>query len=139
MYKYVYIINIKYKLKIIHKLKVTYKLDIILGYHTIRCITAIILPYPTCAPPGMARLFYHCPTFGVLDECTNATSADVEASMYQHAQSLGISLITVTQRTALIQFHDLELRLIDGKGGWEVRYIRRGEGKEVGTIEEVTE
>lgn len=45
---------------------------------------------------GMARLFYHQPTFGVLDECTNATSADVEADMYKHARNLGISMVTVT-------------------------------------------
>lgn len=42
---------------------------------------------------GMARLFFHSPRFGVLDECTNATSVDVEELLYQHAASLGITLV----------------------------------------------
>jgi ABC-type uncharacterized transport system fused permease/ATPase subunit len=33
----------------------------------------------------MARLFYHNPRFGVLDECTNATSVDVEEHLYRSA------------------------------------------------------
>ena len=64
----------------------------------------------------MARLFFQRPTFGVLDECTNATSVDVEEQLYQHAASLGITLVTVTQRTALVKYHGAELRL-DGEGG----------------------
>ena len=34
---------------------------------------------------GMARLFFQNPKFGVLDECTNATSVDVEEHLYRHA------------------------------------------------------
>lgn len=51
---------------------------------------------------GMARLFFQRPAFGALDECTNATSADVEEALYAHARELGITLVTVTQRTALV-------------------------------------
>lgn len=32
---------------------------------------------------GMARLFFQNPKFGVLDECTNATSVDVEEHLYR--------------------------------------------------------
>ena len=72
---------------------------------------------------GMARLFYHQPKFAVLDECTNATSVDVEEHLYQEAASLGITLITITQRTALVKYHTAELRLLDGSGDWELRSI----------------
>jgi ATP-binding cassette subfamily D (ALD) long-chain fatty acid import protein len=65
---------------------------------------------------GMARVFYHRPRFVILDgafvqqrtclcrtsyeclECTSAVSSDVEGSMYEHAKSLGITLITVSLR-----------------------------------------
>lgn len=80
-----------------------------------------LLPHPSCSAPrseggaegvvnwgevlslgeqqrlGMARLFWHRPRFGVLDECTNATSVDVEERLYQHAAGLGITLVTITQ------------------------------------------
>ena len=71
-----------------------------------------------------ARLFFHRPMFGVLDECTNATSVDVEEALYRHARALGITLLTITQRAALLRYHDSELRLLDGEGDWEVREIR---------------
>ncbi|GMH08156.1 hypothetical protein Nepgr_009996 [Nepenthes gracilis] len=72
---------------------------------------------------GMARLFFHKPKFGILDECTNATSIDVEEHLYQLACDLGITVVTSSQRPALIPFHRLELRLIDGEGKWELRLI----------------
>lgn len=73
---------------------------------------------------GMARLFFHKPKFAILDECTNATSVDVEEHLYQLATDQGITVVTSSQRPALIRFHCLELRLIDGEGNWELRSIK---------------
>lgn len=69
---------------------------------------------------GMARLFHHHPKFAVLDQCTDAVSVDVEKRLYDCAAALGITIITVSQRPALVAFHAQELRLLDGKGGWEL-------------------
>jgi ABC-type uncharacterized transport system fused permease/ATPase subunit len=77
---------------------------------------------------GMARLFFHRPRFGVLDEATSATSVDVEEALYARAAALGVTLVTITQRTALVKYHARELRLIDGEGDWELREIRAVEG-----------
>lgn len=74
---------------------------------------------------GMARLFFHKPKFAILDECTNATSVDVEEHLYMIATELGITVMTSSQRPALIRFHYSELRLIDGEGNWELRRIRQ--------------
>ena len=77
---------------------------------------------------GMARLFFHAPRYGVVDEATNATSVDVEAALYAHAASLGITLLTITQRAALLQHHGAELALTDGDGGWVLRAIEKRVG-----------
>ncbi|PON35610.1 ATP-binding cassette containing protein [Parasponia andersonii] len=74
---------------------------------------------------GMARLFFHKPKFGILDECTNATSVDVEEHLYRLAKDMGITVVTSSQRPALIPFHSVELRLIDGEGNWELRLIKQ--------------
>eukprot|EP00256_Glycine_max_P048749 XP_006603092.1 ABC transporter D family member 1 [Glycine max] len=74
---------------------------------------------------GMARLFFHKPKFGILDECTNATSVDVEEHLYGLANKMGITVVTSSQRPALIPFHSMELRLIDGEGNWELRSIKQ--------------
>lgn len=76
---------------------------------------------------GMARLFFHKPKFAILDECTNATSVDVEEQLYKLATEMGITFITSSQRPALIPYHSTELRLIDGEGKWELRLINHSE------------
>eukprot|EP01025_Chloroclados_australasicus_P050975 TRINITY_DN5927_c0_g1_i3.p1 TRINITY_DN5927_c0_g1~~TRINITY_DN5927_c0_g1_i3.p1 ORF type:complete len:328 (-),score=26.50 TRINITY_DN5927_c0_g1_i3:275-1258(-) len=79
---------------------------------------------------GMARLYFHKPVYGVLDECTNATSVDVEESLYKGAERRDITLITVTQRTALQRFHQLELKLLDGEGSWVLRELAQQQEQE---------
>ncbi|KAL6523684.1 hypothetical protein OROGR_017287 [Orobanche gracilis] len=54
-----------------------------------------------------------------------ATSVDVEEHLYRLARDSGITVITSSQRSALIPFHSVELRLIDGEGKWELRTIER--------------
>eukprot|EP00250_Pteridium_aquilinum_P015282 c22492_g1_i1 orf=410-4411(+) len=80
---------------------------------------------------GMARLFFHRPKYGILDECTNATSVDVEEHLYKLASSMGITVVTISQRPALIPFHSMELRLVDGEGGWELRSIKSDQDREI--------
>ncbi|WOL09482.1 ABC transporter D family member 1-like [Canna indica] len=50
---------------------------------------------------GMARLFFHHPKYGVLDECTNATSVDVEEHLFRLAREMGITVITSSQDDGL--------------------------------------
>ncbi|KAJ0960025.1 hypothetical protein J5N97_000219 [Dioscorea zingiberensis] len=52
-------------------------------------------------------------------------SVDVEEHLYQLAAKMGITFITSSQRPALIPFHSMELRLIDGEGKWELYTINQ--------------
>lgn len=73
---------------------------------------------------AMARLFYHRPLFGILDECTSAVSMDFEAELYTRAKELDITLFTVTHRSSLFKFHDFKICL-DGEGGYEAENIKQ--------------
>ncbi|KAL9935777.1 hypothetical protein V8E36_005354 [Tilletia maclaganii] len=72
---------------------------------------------------GLARLFYHRPKVGVLDECTSAVSTDVEGLMYGHAKDLGITLITISHRPSLFKYHSTLLKLSGTDGSWEIEQI----------------
>ena len=72
---------------------------------------------------GLARLFFRKPIFGVLDECTNAISVEAEEALYRHAAELGITLVTITQRAALLKYHAAELRLSGERGDWQLRAL----------------
>ncbi|EIW77195.1 hypothetical protein CONPUDRAFT_129429 [Coniophora puteana RWD-64-598 SS2] len=77
---------------------------------------------------AMARVFYHCPKFAILDECTSAVSGDVEGQMYEHAKLMGITLITISLRPSLTKYHNNLLTLTgDGTGSW--MFSRIGENE----------
>lgn len=86
----------------------------------------------------MARLFYHRPKYAVLDQvsrdpcisvtllntmqCTDAVSVDVEEQLYQLAEEQGITIITISQRSALTSHHKMELQL-SGGGEWQLSQV----------------
>jgi len=74
---------------------------------------------------GIARLFYHKPMFGVLDECSDAVSADVEEQLYTALHKEGVTCITISKRLALTDFHENELRLGSSASptNWELQAI----------------
>ncbi|KAI9508086.1 ABC transporter transmembrane region 2-domain-containing protein [Russula earlei] len=88
---------------------------------------------------AMARVIYHKPKFAILDECTSAVSSDVEGQIYEHAKSLGITLITISLRPSLAKYHTLLLTLL-GEGHWTLARIgsaeaRMGIDREIGMLE----
>ncbi|KAJ3480904.1 hypothetical protein NLI96_g8018 [Meripilus lineatus] len=77
---------------------------------------------------AMARVFFHKPKFAVLDECTSAVSSDVEGRMYEHAKSLGITLITISLRPSLMKYHTRLLTIAgDGSGSWSLSKLGTAE------------
>ncbi|KAI5294211.1 hypothetical protein KEM52_004461 [Ascosphaera acerosa] len=66
---------------------------------------------------AMARLFYHKPKYAILDECTSSVTLEIEAVMYETAKSLGVTLMTVSHRRSLWQYHKKILQF-DGQGGY---------------------
>ena len=51
---------------------------------------------------------------------------DVETRLYENAARLGITIITLSQRLALHQFHSQELRLGDVSAqGWSLHTVEK--------------
>mmetsp|Transcript_37347 Transcript_37347/g.72944 ORF Transcript_37347/g.72944 Transcript_37347/m.72944 type:complete len:685 (+) Transcript_37347:209-2263(+) len=70
---------------------------------------------------AFARLFYHKPSFVVLDECTNGISPDVEQSIYTKCSEMGLGVFSISHKIELKGFHDFELRYKgDTVGSWEL-------------------
>lgn len=66
---------------------------------------------------AMARLFYHAPKFAILDECTSSVTLEMERVMYEEADRLGITMMTVSHRRSLWKYHRNILQF-DGQGGY---------------------
>lgn len=72
---------------------------------------------------GFARLLFHRPDYAILDEASSAVSIDIERLLYQAVKDSGTTLISVSHRPSLWEFHDKVLEL-NGNGGYEFRDIQ---------------
>ncbi|CZT10069.1 hypothetical protein WAI453_006391 [Rhynchosporium graminicola] len=66
---------------------------------------------------AMARLFYNRPKYAILDECTSSVTLEMEKIMYEEAKRLRITLMTVSHRRSLWNYHSRILQF-DGQGGY---------------------
>lgn len=71
---------------------------------------------------AMARLFWHKPKYAILDECTSAVSLEMEKRLFITCRRMGITLITISHRPALQEYHNRML-VLDGAGGWSLSAI----------------
>lgn len=75
---------------------------------------------------GFSRLLFHKPDYAILDEASSAVSIDIEQLLYQAVKDCGTTLISVSHRPSLWNFHDKVLAF-DGIGGYEFRTIQAGD------------
>ncbi|GAB5368194.1 hypothetical protein AAMO2058_001298100 [Amorphochlora amoebiformis] len=54
---------------------------------------------------AMARIYYHRPTFAILDEATSMVSASLEPRLYKQLQGMGVTTISIAHRVAVWPFH----------------------------------
>mmetsp|Transcript_67939 Transcript_67939/g.178165 ORF Transcript_67939/g.178165 Transcript_67939/m.178165 type:complete len:698 (+) Transcript_67939:136-2229(+) len=79
---------------------------------------------------AFARLFYHRPSFAVLDECTNGISPDVEHDLYDRCTKLNMAVFSISHKIELKLFHDYELHYNgDAEGTWEMMRCSETTGK----------
>ncbi|MCF0263864.1 ATP-binding cassette domain-containing protein [Acinetobacter guillouiae] len=68
---------------------------------------------------SMARLLINHPKYAFLDEASSALDQPIEAKVYQQLIDAGITLISISHRESLIQFHQQKLELLP-QGAWEI-------------------
>jgi ABC-type uncharacterized transport system fused permease/ATPase subunit len=68
---------------------------------------------------GFARLFYHHPSYAIMDESTSALDVVVEDACMQKCLDLNITMISVAHRPTVVPFHENIMKL-DGKGSFKL-------------------
>lgn len=77
---------------------------------------------------NFARILFHKPRFVVLDEATNAISVDMEDHLFQLLTKYKFNFITISQRPALIKYHDMLLEIgVQGDGTWQLQALGTAE------------
>ena len=54
---------------------------------------------------GLSRVFYHKPTFAILDECTSQIHVDDESGLYEKVKELGTTVLSVSHRRSIWRHH----------------------------------
>jgi ABC-type uncharacterized transport system fused permease/ATPase subunit len=83
---------------------------------------------------AMARLFWHKPKYAILDECTAAVSLKMEKRLFITCRRMGITLITISHRPALQEYHNRML-VLDGNGGFSLQGIDSAASEETRALE----
>lgn len=77
---------------------------------------------------NFARIMFHKPRFIVLDEATNAISADMEDYLFNLLKRYRFNFISISQRPSLIKYHDLLLEITDVQtGSWQLQALGTAE------------
>ena len=69
---------------------------------------------------SFARLFYHRPSFAILDEATSSLPEDMEDVLYKQCLQLGITLLSVGHRASLQSYHNAILQLDSKHINWKL-------------------
>ena len=79
----------------------------------------------------IARVVWHLPAFAVLDEATDAVSQDVEEDLYATLARLGTTIITISKRLTLAEFHSSRLSLGEPtSSGWALESTNAEQGQD---------
>lgn len=70
----------------------------------------------------IARLYFHKPRFGILDECTSAISVEMEHRIFEQCDKIGITMLTIAHNDALRRHHKQVLTFL-GAGKWRLDRI----------------